>query len=79
MENFEGQRERRTKYDDFRIGSEAEKYRLASVGGYVGTAGRCSSKYGVDYINYSLDNQNNILCHRRFDFTSEVFIRTDFR
>ena len=21
------------------------------------------------YINYSLDNQNNILCYRRFDFT----------
>jgi len=31
------------------------------------------------YINYSLDNQNNILCYRRFGFTSEVFIRTDFR
>ena len=31
------------------------------------------------YINYSLNNQNNILCYRRFDFTSEVFIRTDFR
>jgi len=30
-------------------------------------------------INYSLNNQNNILCYRRFDFTSEVFIRTDFQ
>ena len=26
-------------------------------------------------INYSLDNQNNILCYRLFYFTSEVFIR----
>ena len=32
-----------------------------------------------NYINYSLNNQINILCYRRFDFTSEVFIRTDFR
>ena len=30
-------------------------------------------------INYSLDNQNNILCYRRFDFTSKVFIRTKDR
>ena len=28
---------------------------------------------------YCLNNQNNILCYRRFDFTSEGFIRTDFR
>ena len=33
----------------------------------------------LNHINYSLNNQNNILCYRRFDFTSEVFIRTDFR
>ena len=32
-----------------------------------------------NYINYSPDNQNNILCYRRFDFTSEVFIRNDFQ
>jgi len=30
------------------------------------------SKYIVNNINYSLDNQNNILCYRRFDFTSDV-------
>ena len=26
---------------------------------------------------HSLNNQNNTLCYRRFDFTSEVFIRTE--
>jgi len=33
----------------------------------------------ITFINYSLNNHNNILYYRRFDFTSEVFIRTDFR
>jgi len=37
-----------------------------------------------NYINYSLDNQNNILCYRRFDFTywrplPEVNPDEDFR
>ena len=40
---------------------------------------KVSSGWHKNYINYSLNNQNNILCYRRFDFTSEVFIRTDFR
>jgi len=40
---------------------------------------KVSSGWHENYINYSLDNQNNILCYRHFDFTSEVFIRTDFR
>ena len=28
----------------------------------------------MQYINHSLNNQNNIFCYRRFDFTSEIFI-----
>ena len=36
---------------------------------------KVSSGWHENYINYSLNNQNNILCYRRFDFTSEVFIR----
>jgi len=38
---------------------------------------KVSSGWHENYINYSLDNQNIILCYRHFDFTSEVFIRTD--
>jgi len=40
---------------------------------------KVSSGWHANYINYSLNNQNNILCYRRFDFTSEVFITTDFQ
>jgi len=40
---------------------------------------KVSSGWHENYMNYSLDDQNNILCYWRFDFTSEVFIRTDFR
>jgi len=38
-----------------------------------------SKKHIGIHIIYSLNNQNNILCYRRFDFTSEVLIRTDFQ
>ena len=37
------------------------------------------SRHDWPYIIYSLNNQNNILCYRRFDFTSEVSPDEDFR
>jgi len=39
LADFEGNR-RYAEYDDFRVDSGAEKYRLASLGIYNGTAGK---------------------------------------
>jgi len=39
MEDWKGVK-RYAEYDDFKIASEADKYRLDSLGQYNGTAGR---------------------------------------
>jgi len=39
IEDWQGVK-RSAEYDDFRIASEADKYNLASLGKYNGTAGR---------------------------------------
>ena len=49
LEDWEGNT-RYAEYDDFRVDSEHEKYRLSSLGNYTGTAGR----YGMKNVGVTM-------------------------
>ncbi|EDO44275.1 predicted protein, partial [Nematostella vectensis] len=69
LEDFEGNT-RYAEYDDFRVGDEAAKYELVSVGTYSGTAGdSLSSHKGLYFSTRDRDNDenNNLSCAVNFE------------
>jgi len=71
------------EYDDFTIGSAADKYRLASLGNFTGTAGKKLKKnvlhyfmtdlVSLCYLSATISLQSSVTVQTRFAFVYNTF------